>query len=256
MRYGSGITALVSLSVALTACDSDSTAPKVPVNEPLKVIEASGDLTAALADFTAAIGDPANGGGAGPQPGGRREIRWDAVPAERTNTDDFPIDFFNVTVQSGLITTTDGTGFRVSDNDFADLNQDYADEFESFSKVKTFMSVGSRRMTVTFRVPGTDTPGLVNGFGIVFSDIDRDGTASITLFAADGSNLGEYVAPVRTDAAGHSFVGAVYDRPLVARVEVVSGEAALSAATDDVTDGGTHDLVITDDFIYGEPQPE
>lgn len=64
----------------------------------------------------AAIGDPANGGGAGPQPGGRREIRWDAVPAERTNTDDFPIDFFNVTVQSGLITTTDGTGFRVSDN--------------------------------------------------------------------------------------------------------------------------------------------
>ena len=127
MRYGRGITALVSLSVALTACDSDSTAPKVPVNEPLEVIEASGDLTAALADFTAAIGEPANGGGAGPQPGGRREIRWDAVPAERTNTDDFPIDFFNVTVQSGLITTTDGTGFRVSDNDFADLKQDYAD---------------------------------------------------------------------------------------------------------------------------------
>jgi hypothetical protein len=64
------------------------------------------------------------------------------------------------------------------------------------------------------------------------------------------------VAPVRSDAAGHSFVGAVYDRPLVARVEVVSGEAALAAATDDVTDGGAHDLVITDDFIYGEPQPE
>ena len=116
--------------------------------------------------------------------------------------------------------------------------------------------VGSQRMTVTFRVPGTDTPGLVNGFGIVFSDIDRDGAASITLYAADGTNLGEYVAPVRSDAAGHSFVGAVYDRPLVARVEVVSGEAALAAVTDDVSDGGAHDLVITDDFIYGEPQPE
>jgi hypothetical protein len=35
---------------------------------------------------------------------------------------------------------------------------------------------------------------------------------------------GQYAAPVRTDAAGHSFVGAVYDRPLVARVEVVSGQ--------------------------------
>ena len=258
MRYGSSITALVSLSVALTACDSDATEPgrRSPSNEPLEVIEASGDLTAALAGFQAAIGDPVNGGGAGPQPAGRREIRWDGVPPERTNTDDFPIDFFNVTVASGLITTTDGTGFRVSDNDFGDLNQDYADEFESFSKVRTFMSVGSQRMTVTFRVPGTDTPGLVNGFGIVFSDIDRDGAAYITLYAADGTNLGEYVAPVRSDAAGHSFVGAVYDRPLVARVEVVSGEAALAAVTDDVTDGGAHDLVITDDFIYGEPQPE
>ena len=39
-------------------------------------------------------------------------------------------------------------------------------------------------------------------------------------------------------------------------MEVVSGEAALSAATDDVTDGGAQDLVITDDFIYREPQPE
>jgi len=48
----------------------------------------------------------------------------------------------------------------------------------------------------------------------------------------------------------------VYDRPLVARVEVTSGEAALAAGTDDLTDGGVHDLVITDDFLYGEPQPE
>lgn len=259
MRYGRSIMALVSLSVALAACDSDDTAGpgrKAPSNEPLRVIEASGDLTAALADFQASVGDPANGGGGGPQPAGRREIRWDGVPPERTNTDDFPIDFFNTNVPSGLITTTDGIGFRVSDTDFGDVNQSYADEFESFSRIKTFMSVGSPRMTVTFRVPGSDTPGIVNGFGIVFSDIDRDGAASITLYAADGANLGQYLAPVRSDAAGHSFVGVLYDRPLVARVEVTSGEAALAAVTDDLTDGGVHDLVITDDFLYGEPQPE
>jgi hypothetical protein len=259
MRYGRSTMALVSLSVALAACDSNDTAGpggKVPIQEPLRVIEASGDLAVALADFQTLVGDPVNGGGDGPQPGGRREIRWDAVPPERTNTDDFPIDFFNTNVRSGLITTTDGIGFRVSDTDFGDVNQDYADEFESFSKVKTFMSVGSPRMTVTFRVPGSDTPGIVNGFGIVFSDIDRDGAASITLYAVDGENLGQYVAPVRSDPAGHSFVGVVYDRPLVARVEVTSGEAALAAGTDDLTDGGAHDLVITDDFLYGEPQPE
>ena len=259
MRYGRSIMALVSLSAALTACESDdSTGPggKLPLDQPLDVIAASGDLTAALTEFQAAIGDPVNGGGDGPQPDGRREIRWDGVPPERTNTDDFPIDFFNKTVRSGLVTTTDGVGFRVSDTDFGDVNQTYADEFESFSRIKTFMSTGSPRMTVTFRVPGSDTPALVNGFGIVFSDVDREGSSTITLYSASGQNLGRYVAPARTDAAGHSFIGAVYDRPLVARVEVVSGEAALAAATNDVTDGGIHDLVITDDFLYGEPQPE
>jgi hypothetical protein len=258
MRYGRSTMALVSLSVALTACDSNDTAGpgQTPIDEPLRVIEASGNLAAALADFQTLVGDPANGGGDGPQPAGRREIRWDGVPAERTNTDDFPIDFFNTTVRAGLVTTTDGIGFRVSDTDFGDVNQSYADEFESFSKVKTFMSVGSPRMTVTFRVPGSNTPGIVNGFGIVFSDVDRDGAASITLYTADGGNLGRYLAPVRSDADGHSFIGVVYDQPVVARVEVTSGEAALAAGTDDLTDGGIRDLVITDDFLYGEPQPE
>jgi hypothetical protein len=255
MRYGRSTMALVSLSVALAACDSYDTAGPGG-KEPLRVIEASGDLAIALADFQAAVGDPANGGGDGPQPDGRREIRWDAVPPERTNTNDFPSDFFNVNVRAGLITTTDGVGFRVSDTDFGDVNEGYADEFESFSKVKTFMSVGSPRMTVTFRVPGSDTPGIVNGFGIVFSDVDRDGAASITLYAANGGNLGQYLAPVRSDADGHSFIGVVYDRPVVARVEVTSGEAALASGTDDLTDGGVGDLVITDDFLYGEPQPE
>jgi hypothetical protein len=115
MRYGRSTMALVSLSVALAACDSNDTAGpggKVPIQEPLRVIEASGDLAVALADFQTLVGDPVNGGGDGPQPGGRREIRWDAVPPERTNTDDFPIDFFNTNVRSGLITTTDGIGFR------------------------------------------------------------------------------------------------------------------------------------------------
>jgi len=254
MRYGRSTMALVSLSVALTACDSyDTAGPKVPVDEPLRVIEASGDLAVALADFRTTVGDPANGGGVGPQPAGRREIRWDGVPVEQTNTDAFPADFFK---GAGLISTTDGIGTRVSDNDFADINPSYAGEFESFSKVKTFMASGSARLTLRFRVPGTDTEGVVSGFGIVFSDVDRDGAAHITLYALDGTNLGNYIAPVRSDSAGHSFIGVVYDRPLVARVEVTSGEAALAPGTDDITDGGARDLVITDDFLYGEPQPE
>lgn len=255
MRYDRSIKALVCLTAALAACDSDEgTGPGGDLGlEPVRVVQATGDLTAALTDFRATLGEPANGGGAGPQPGGRREIRWDGVPADQTNTDTFPIDFFR---NAGLISTTDGQGLRVSDNDFGDLDPGYAGEFESFSKAKTFMSIGSARMTLTFRVPGTDQPALVSGFGIVFSDVDREGAASITLYAADGSNLGTYVSPERSDPAGHTFVGVAYDRPLVSRVEVISGEAALAGGRNDISLGGAHDLVVTDDFLYGEPQPE
>jgi hypothetical protein len=99
-----------NLSIALAACDSyDSAGPGRPIEEPLRVIEASGDLAAALADFRTTVGDPAHGGGVGPQPAGRREIRWDGVPVEQTNTDAFPADFFK---GAGLISTTDGIGTR------------------------------------------------------------------------------------------------------------------------------------------------
>jgi hypothetical protein len=118
------------------------------------------------------------------------------------------------------------------------------------------MASGSTRMTLTFRVVGTDTPALTSGIGIVFSDVDRDGAAYMTLYTEDGEDLGTYVAPVRSDEAGHSFVGVAYDRTVVARVEVFSGEAALAGGTDDVTDAGAHDLVVTDDFLFGEPQAE
>ena len=247
----------MKLSVALAACDSNDTLePGGEQGEggatPISVVQTSGDLTAALTEFRGVLGEPANGGGSGPQPAGRREIKWDGVPAERTNVDTFPADGFR---NAGLITTTDGIGTRVSDNDFADINPAYGEEFESFSKPKTFMAAGSRNMTLTFRVPGTDTGALVSGIGIVFSDVDREGAATLTLFAADGTNLGSYAAPARTDATGHSFVGVAFDRPLIARVEVVSGEAALGAGVNDVSEGGLYDLVVTDDFLFGEPQP-
>ena len=257
MRCGGGILALVGLTVALAACESDDALePDGGQGDdgllPSSVVQASGDLTAALTEFRGALGEPANGGGVGPQPAGRREIRWDGVPAELTNTDTFPSDGFR---NSGLITTTNGVGTRVSDNDFADINPTYGEEFESLSKVKTFMAAGSANMTLTFRLPGSDTQAIVNGIGIVFSDVDRDGAASITLYALDDTNLGEYVAPVRTDANGHSFVGVAFDRPIIGRVEVRSGEAALSAGANDVSDEGAYDLVVTDDFLFGEPQP-
>jgi hypothetical protein len=141
-------------------------------------------------------------------------------------------------------------------------------------------------MTVAFFVPGSNDAALSTGFGVVFSDVDREGSASIRLLDSGGRSLGRFSAP--TSPGGLSFVGAMFSFPMVARVEIVSGQAAVSPdatdvgnrrGDDDDLDGdrrdddsvralsaadhdredrsGDHrrprDLVIMDDFIYGEP---
>jgi len=255
------VVSLAVLTLALAGCDTDRVADpgdRLPSIERsaaararFEVVKASGDLTAAVAEFRALLGDPANGATPGQQPSGRREIRWDGVPAELTNNDAFPADFFN---RNGLIYSVVGSGLRVTDNDFADINPTYADQFESFSPPKTFAPIGSEVSEVTFRVAGSSIPAAVTGFGVVFSDVDRMGAASLKLFTSDGKSLGQYHAPVRSDGIGQSFVGVVFEDAIVARVVITSGQAPLGAEENDVSDGGLRDLVVFDDLLFGEPQ--
>jgi hypothetical protein len=66
---------------------------------------------------------------------------------------------------------------------------------------------------------------------------------------------GRSVAPRRSDAAGLSFVGAVFESPIVARVRITSGNTPIDAAVlDNAITGGNRDIVVMDDFIYGEPR--
>jgi hypothetical protein len=219
--------------------------------EPLRVLRVGGDLTAALTEFRALLGDPANGATPGPLSEGRREIKWDGVLPELTNTDALPLDNFR---PNGLLYGNLGTGLRVSDNDFVDIDPTYAAQFNSFSPPKTFAPIGSENSEVTFVVAGSDTPAGVTGFGVVFSDVDRVGAASIKLYTADGQSLGQYQAPVRSDANGFSFVGVVFNDPIVARVVISTGQAPLAAGRLDLSDGGNRDLVVFDDLLFGEPQ--
>jgi hypothetical protein len=46
----------------------------------------------------------------------------------------------------------------------------------------------------------------------------------------------------------------VYADPIVARVVITSGQASLGAEEFDVSDGGNRDLVVFDDFLFGEPK--
>jgi hypothetical protein len=92
------------------------------------------------------------------------------------------------------------------------------------------------------------------GFGVVFSDVDEDGSTSVELLDVDGNQLAKLTAPVRSDRRGVSFVGMVFREPVIHRVRIVSGNAPISANEVDVTQGGRHDLVVMDDFLYGEPR--
>jgi hypothetical protein len=196
-----------------------------------------------------------NGGTAGEQPTGRREINWDGVGANPfDNKNDFPADFFNTTVKSGAIYTTSGTGFRNDSTLFVDVNAAYATQFGFFSANKIFAPVGSNQLDQLFQVAGQPTPAVVRGFGIVFSDVDVADKTTIQLFAQDGSSLGVFSAPVRTDAAGLSFVGVTFDTPIIARVRITLGTGALGAGVNDISAGGTLDLVVLDNVIYGEPK--
>jgi hypothetical protein len=151
--------------------------------------------------------------------------------------------------------TTPGTGFRVDSTDFAAINAGLGAQFKFFSTKKVFMSVGSNQLDVDFKLVGTTTNGLVNGFGVVFSYVDRAGSTRVEFFDANDVRIAVLVAPNKGDAQLLSFSGAVFASPIVARVRITSGEAALNATITDLSAGGTSDLVVMDDFVYGEPQP-
>lgn len=229
--------------------------PPPPPETQATVLSASGAIGAKLDEFRTLLGDPANGGTAGEQPSGRREISWDGAAANPfNNKNDFPAFFFNSFAKNGVLFTTPGTGFRNDSLRFAEVNPGYADQFETFSPTKVFAPVGSNIMEVLFQVAGQPSPASVTGFGAVFSDVDVASSSSIEFFDVAGNSLAKLLAPVRSDKAGLSFIGAVFKEPIVARVRLTLGAAPLGAGVNDVSAGGLADLVVVDNFVYGEPK--
>lgn len=255
-------TLMLALSTALlvAACyDSNNNdyAPTEPPPPAATVVIGSGNIAPKVDEYRALLGDPKNGGTVpGPAASGRREVNWDGVNAANVNTNTFPGDFFAVTTKLGMLMTTPGTGLRVSDKDFSDINAAFGDVFNPFSPTKTFAVVGSTIVDVTFQVAAATTPAVVAGFGVVFSDVDNPTSAKIEAFDKAGKTLGTFYAPVRSDANGLSFVGIKFGSALIARVRITSGTGALGAQALDVSAGGAADLVVMDDFLFSEPVPQ
>ena len=150
--------------------------------------------------------------------------------------------------------TTPGTGFRNDSTLFSEINPDYARQFLFFTAPNLFAPIGSNQLDQSFEVAGQPTPAVVRGFGIVFSDVDLADRTTIQLFREDGSSLGTYSAPVRSDEGGFSFVGVTFADAIIARVRITLGTGALGANVEDISAGGTVDLVVLDNLIYSEPR--
>lgn len=235
------------------------------------VRQGSGANTAALQaivdQFRADLGGANNGVG-GSFTSGRREINWDGVPDAFAEPNNLPVDFFNVNSPRGVIfnaienetgaalnqfavssTTASGVPVR-----FSNINASYAAIFTTFSAQRLFTVRNTTIMEVNFVIPGTNIPATVNGFGLVFCDVDSStgGNRSlIRVYGKDGRQLSAASAPVLDN--GLSFVGISFNAgERIARVVIESGNAPLSASNTDGT--SSVDVVAMDDFIYGEPR--
>ena len=106
--------------------------------------------------------------------------------------------------------------------------------------------MGSNIVNLTFRVPGTSTRAVVRGFGAVYTGIDVEENTAFQFFDAAGGSLGTFAVPVGKRKL--SFLGVVFDEPVVARVRIEYGNRALGP-----DEGPGVDVAVMDNFIYGEP---
>jgi hypothetical protein len=228
--------------------------------------------------FRVALGDPNNGNGPAAE-SGRREINWDGGGANDTTS--APVTPFDVFLNTrGARFTTPGTGLSQAppaggpQGGLATLfgNPTYGTIFTPFSALRLFTPVGSRITDSLFFVPGTNgaTAATVKGFGAVFTDVDRpDGSGPalgsghrkastrIDLFGvfAHGNRSRERLlfsglVPASPGDGSLSFFGVVFDDAVISRVRITAGNVAPGP-----NDDRKHDVVMMDDFIYGEPQP-
>ena len=221
-------------------------------NSAAIVFQAADPIQATVDSFRAALGDPLNGNTPGPLPAGRREINWDGGGSTATSPAPNPFAGFQTT--RGALFTTAGTGFVQAPADgMADTfsNPTYS-SFAAFSPVRLFSPVGSNITDATFTLPGAPGVGAsINGFGVVFSDVDLAGSATIQFYDTLDNPIGSpYSAPVFND--GLSFIGVVFDAgEKVGRVRIMSGNVA--PGPDDGSGGA--DIVLMDDFLFAEPAP-
>lgn len=260
------LTALVVLPRFADAQDDLAGGSAVAERSDASVFQAAGptalSIQGSVDQFRAAVSVPA----------GKREINWDAgnQANQGTTVSENPFNGFQVT-RGALFTTPDGTGFiqapagtDVPPGGLAGFfnNPTYQTSFRAFSASRLFSAIGGRITDVTFFVPGGGGPATVNGFASVFTDVDQpDGSGPATkrgnrhastlieYYGVNGELLYSSFVPASPGDGGFSFFGVVFPDARVARVRITSGDVAPGP-----NDSEKNDVVMMDDFIFGEPQ--
>ena len=264
--------------------DLDSASDAIPTQENTtidfvapQVFQAAGpdiaSIQGTVTAFRNALGDPVNGNNAGPLTLGRREINWDGgVPPSQATTP--PVNPFNTFLNTrGAQFTTPGIGLSQAppsggpQNGLVGLfnNPTYATTFTAFSQFRLFTPVGSNITDSFFFLPGSNgnTRATVSGFGAVFTDVDKpDGSGPgtkrgnrgastlVQFFGIDGRLLFSSFVPAAPGDGGLSFFGIKFTDARIASLRIIAGNVAPGP-----NDDTTNDVVMMDDFIYGEPQP-
>ena len=263
---------ILPITVRQTAHAQDNTSKDFV---PPVVFQAAGPNAASIQStvdaFRAALGNP-NNGNAGPLNTGHREINWDGAGGVDTTTT-VPVTPFNVFLNTrGSQFTTPGIGLTQApasggpQGGLAVLfnNPSYGSIFKPFSNLRLFTPVGSNITEALFFRPGSNgsVPATITGFGAVFTDVDqpdgsgpatkhgnRGATTLMEFFGADGQLLFSSFVPASPGDGGLSFLGIKFSDARIASVRITTGDVA--PGPDDDT---KNDIVVMDDFIYGEPQ--
>jgi hypothetical protein len=232
------------------------------------VFQAAGPTAASIQstvdEFRAALGKPNNGNNAGPLLSGRREINWDGGnPAILDTTP--PVTPFNVflNTRGAQFTTPGAPGVGLSQATPLGLavlfdNPTYNKIFKTFSPSRLFTPVGSNVTNGSFFVPGTNgtAAATVTGFGVVFTDVDQpDGGPGthkdrtlIEYFDRSGKKIFSSSVPPSPGDGNLSFIGVMFADARIASVRITTEDAPGRP------DDRKHDIVVMDDFIYGEPR--
>jgi PEP-CTERM motif len=135
-------------------------------------------------------------------------------------------------------------------------NASYGNIFSVFSPLRDFTPIGSTVTATTFFIPGTNggIAAEIDGFGAVFTNVELANSAKIDFFDPNGKLLTEQFVPTGTGAASLSFLGVFFNAgEEIGSVTITSGTNPLASGTNDNPAGGIN-LVVMDDFLFGEPQ--